>query len=184
MQLDTYHPETGRYGHGEAMAAAERTFIADSIAALAQRQTAAHSGIAAEAIATASLVDLTIGYLGGIDTGMRWLVDQLPHAPAPVDRTLHAATMRLADPRDDWAALRDTPGGKAIVAAWRHRRAALADYRRLLAAQRDPTPVLGSLLHMHHVRMFGIDPDRERILGRLVRAAAQRWIATHPQAAP
>jgi hypothetical protein len=35
-----------------------------------------------------------------------------------------------------------------------------------------------SLLHMHHVRMLGIDPDRERTGRRLARAAALRWTAT------
>lgn len=35
LVFDTYHPETGRYGHGTAMAAAEQVFVADSRAVVA-----------------------------------------------------------------------------------------------------------------------------------------------------
>ena len=58
------------------------------------------------------------------------------------------------------------------------RKTGLAGYRERLAAQRDPFSVLPSLLHMHHIRMLGIDPERERIGRRLARAAALRWNAT------
>lgn len=184
LQLDTYGPETGRYGHGEAMVAAERIFAADSAATLAQRQLAESSGVDAQAVAVASLVELTAAFTGDTATGMRWLVDQLRREPATVDRALHAAATRLADPRDDWAALRAVLGSEAVLATWRQRRTVLADYRRLVAGQRDPMLVLPSLLHMHHTRMFGIDPDRERVGRRLAQAAAQRWIATSPAAGP
>jgi thiopeptide-type bacteriocin biosynthesis protein len=184
MLLDTYYPETGRYGFDAAMAAAEQVFAADSAAALAQRQMAAHDAIAPEAITVASLVDLTVAFVGDIPTGMRWLIDQLLREPAPVDHALHATATRLADPRDDWAALRAADGGEGVIAVWQLRRAALADYRRLLASQRDPLSVLPSLLHMHHTRVFGIDPDRERIGRRLARASAKRWIATTRGATP
>ncbi|MGH3930563.1 MAG: thiopeptide-type bacteriocin biosynthesis protein, partial [Pseudonocardiaceae bacterium] len=36
VQLDTYYPETGRFGAGAAMAAAEWVFATDSAAAIAQ----------------------------------------------------------------------------------------------------------------------------------------------------
>lgn len=177
MQLDTYAPETGRFGFGDAMAAAERVFAADSAAALSQRQQAARGGAGADAVTAASLVEVTIGFTGQPLVGMRWLVDRLLHEPAPVDHALQATAARLADPRDDWAALR-ADGGDAVVGRWQRRRAALADYRQVLAVQRDPLSVLPSLLHLHHIRMFGLDPDRERLGRRLARAAAQRWIAT------
>lgn len=184
MQLDTYYPETGRYGFGEAIVAAERVFAKDSAAALAQRQMAARVAIAAEATTVASLVNLTIAFVGDAPTGMRWLVDHLLREPAPVDHAVHATAMRLADPRDDWAALRATDGGDGVIAVWRRRRAALADYRQILASQREPLSVLPSLLHMHHTRMFGVEPDRERVGRRLARAAAQRWIAITNGTAP
>jgi thiopeptide-type bacteriocin biosynthesis protein len=184
IQMDTYYPETGRYGFDEAMAAAERVFAADSGAALAQRQMAAHAAIAPEAVTAASLVDLTIAFAGDAATGARWLIDQLLHELAPVDHALHATATRLADPRDGWAALRATDGSHGVIAVWQRRRVALADYRQLVASQRDPLSVLPSLLHMHHIRMFGIDPERERVGRRLARAAAQRWLATTIEATP
>jgi thiopeptide-type bacteriocin biosynthesis protein len=184
MQLDTYYPETGRYGFDEAMTAAERVFAMDSAAALVQQQRAARAGIALEAITVASLVDLTIAFAGDTATGMRWLNDEKLREPAPVDHALHATATRLADPRSDRVALRAADGGDAVIAVWQRRRSALADYRQLLAAQRDPLSVLPSLLHMHHIRVFGIDPDRERVGRRLARAAAQRWIATAHGATP
>jgi thiopeptide-type bacteriocin biosynthesis protein len=115
---------------------------------------------------------------------MRWLIDHLLREPAQVDHARHVTATRLADPRDDWAALRATDGGEGVIAAWQRRRTALADYRQVLAGQRDPLSVLPSLLHMHHTRMFGVDPERERIGRRLARAAAQRWIATATEATP
>jgi thiopeptide-type bacteriocin biosynthesis protein len=178
MLLDTYYPETGRYGFGEAMVAAERVFATDSAAALAQRQMATHAAIAPDAIAAASVVDLAIAFVGDAIMGMRWLVDQVSREPTPMDRALYVAATRLADPSDDWAALRATDGGEDVIAVWQRRRAALAHYRHCLASQRDPMSVLSSLLHMHHTRMFGIDPERERIGRRLARAAAQRWTIT------
>lgn len=178
LQLDTYHPETGRYGHGPALAAVEHFFVADSTAALAQQHTAIRSGVPPEAITAASLVDLAISLAGDTDAGMRWLTDHLPLEPVPVPRTLHTTATRLADPSDDWANLRDVPGGDQIWQAWCDRRTALVDYRQHLATQRDPYHVLPSLLHLHHIRALGMDPDRERVGRRLARAAALRWTAT------
>jgi hypothetical protein len=62
-----------------------------------------------------------------------------------------------------------------VLGSWRQRAAALAAYREELASQRDPLTVLPSLLHLHHVRTVGIDPDRERLGRRLARDAALRW---------
>lgn len=40
-----------------------------------------------------------------------------------------------------------------------------------------PASVLVSLLHMHHVRAHGIDPDTEAVSHRLARAVALSWNA-------
>nr|WP_131785685.1 lantibiotic dehydratase [Protofrankia symbiont of Coriaria ruscifolia] len=182
VQLDTYHPETGRYGHGDAMTAAEAVFAADSAAALSQLRIAARTATPLDAITVAGLVDLTASFVGTPAAGMRWLIDDLAHEPTPAaDRTLRDATIRLADPRDDWAALRALPSADHIRHAWQQRRAALATYRERLTAQRDPLSVLSSLLHMHHVRMLGIDSNREQLGRALARATALRWTATTTQ---
>ncbi|ALG06356.1 lantibiotic dehydratase [Kibdelosporangium phytohabitans] len=66
LHLDTYQPETGRFGPADAMAAAEAVFAADSTAALAQREyRIAVTGVEPLALTAASLVNLTVSLLGG-----------------------------------------------------------------------------------------------------------------------
>ncbi|MBN1170628.1 MAG: lantibiotic dehydratase [Micromonosporaceae bacterium] len=182
LELDTYQPETGRFGDGQAMAAAERVFATDSTAALAERVTATRATIPIDAVAAASLVDLAIAFTGDTTTGMRWLRDRLPHEPTTVDRTLHTAAVGLVTPQDGWARLHAVDADGALLRAWQDRRTALVDYRRQVDEHRSSDQVLASLLHLHHIRVHGIDPDRERLGRRLARAAALRWTATHPEA--
>lgn len=177
LRLDTYHPETGRFGHGTAMAAAEEVFAADSASALAQLAMAARSGTPAQALIVASLVDLASSYADIPGRGLRWLIDRLPRQQGWVDPALREMALELADPCQEWSALRALPGGEDVVAAWARRRTALAAYRTHLATQRDPSSAMRSLLHLHHVRALGVDPERERISNRLARAAALRQIA-------
>lgn len=184
LELATYQPETGRYGHGAAMAAAHDVFAADSAAALAQITLAMRTGMPLEAVTVAGLVDLAASYTDTLVIGMRWLIEHLPQHRGPLDRTLREITLRLADPGDNWATLRAQPGGEDVLTAWQTRHAALAVYHDLLAQQRDPLPVLRSLLHLHHVRTFGVGPDRERVTNRLARAVALRQIARQKQANP
>ncbi|MGH3814287.1 MAG: lantibiotic dehydratase [Pseudonocardiaceae bacterium] len=187
VQLDTYYPETGRFGGGAAMAAAESVFAADSAAAIAQLTHTDRSGaLHQHAIVAASLVDLAISFTGGIGEGMRWLIDHVEKAPIPAPaREVHDQAIRLADPHDGWAALRAIPGSEDIATAWARRRTALAAYSDTLTAsgQTAPERVLPDLLHLHHVRMAGICPDTERACARLARAAALSW-TTRPPAAP
>lgn len=181
MQTDTYYPETGRFGHGPAMSAAETVFAADSAATLAQLTAAGHrEGPHQHALTAASMADLTAGITGSTRAGMRWLIDhaRAPGTPAP-SRPVHEQAVRLGDPRDDWAALRAFPGGDTIAAAWRERRAALTAYRTVIAVPGEITPdsLLPDLLHLHHVRVTGVDLDTERACLHLARAAALSWTA-------
>ncbi|WP_202874223.1 lantibiotic dehydratase [Kribbella albertanoniae] len=178
IDLTTYHPETGRYGFGAAMAAAEAVFAADSIAAVAQIHTSIRSNVERQALTVAGLVDLTISFDGSMAGGMRRLIDELPHEHVTLDQRLRDTAMSLADPSDDWAALRSIPGGERVLDTWRQRRAALTEYRHQLTAAKDAPPVLRSLLHMHHVRTLGVDPKQETIGRRLTRSVALRWAAT------
>lgn len=177
LQLATYHPEAGRYGHAGAMAAAEKAFAADSAAALAQIRLAVRTGLPPEAVTAASLVDLAIAYGETPAEGLHWLIDHLPQERGKLDQKLRDAALRLADPRDEWAALRGEPGGQDVTLAWQRRRAVLVAYRTQLARQGNPYTVLRSLLHLHHVRAVGVAPDRERVGHRLARAAALRQTA-------
>ncbi|MFJ8477021.1 lantibiotic dehydratase [Kitasatospora sp. NPDC094011] len=178
LQLDTYQPEAGRYGHGRALAAAEAVFAADSRAAVAQLHLTAASGLDPLAVTGASMAALVTGF-HGTAAGMRWLTSTpAPSAPTPVPREVYRQAVRLADPDHDRAALRATPAGAAVADAWEQRALALAAYRDQLT-HTDPgdDQVLLSLLHLHHVRAIGIDRDQERLCHRLARAAALTYTA-------
>jgi thiopeptide-type bacteriocin biosynthesis protein len=179
-QWDTYYPETGRYGTGPAMAAAETVFAADSAAVLAQIALTSHASPYPQAVLAASLVDLATSTIGDIASGMRWLLKHPPAEPAEhPDRALHQTAISLATPHDGFAALSDQPGGAQVLAAWQARRKSLNEYRTQLTAGGQPRPadVLASLIHLHHLRMIGVDPASERLCYRLARSAALTWAA-------
>ncbi|WP_211352001.1 lantibiotic dehydratase [Haloactinospora alba] len=183
LQMDTYYPETGRFGTGTAMDAAEEVFIADSTAALAQlHYLAPNRPLAAQALTAASMVDLATALAESPSSGMRWLIDRIDttSTPAP-DRTIRTQTLQLTGVYDDHSALHALPGTEAITTAWHHRRTALATYRAALDEQQHrPERMLPALLHLHHVRMSGIAPDDERTCLHLARAAALSWTNRHP----
>ncbi|MGP4115291.1 lantibiotic dehydratase [Streptomyces sp. 4N509B] len=174
LTLATYEPQTGRYGHGPAMDAAQAVFAADSAAALAQIRMAASGDTHPQALTAASLVDLATRFTPTLDDGLAWLVRHLPQHHGPLDRTLRDQALHLVAPRAPGAALHSLPDGDTVAHAWQARAAALAAYREQLAAQRDPLSVLGSLLHLHHVRALDVNADLERVTGRLTRACALR----------
>ncbi|MFB4284830.1 lantibiotic dehydratase [Nonomuraea sp. MTCD27] len=180
--LAAYQPQTGRYGPGTALAASYQVAAADSAAALAQITMAARSGLPAQAIAAASMADLAAGLAPSPGAGYGWLVNQLPREYGELDRTLRDTSLLLAEPSDLYRALRDRPGGEEVARAWTVRRAALNVYRAELSrCRRAPITVLRSLLHDHHVRALGVDPDLEGVTNRLVRAAALRGLALAQQ---
>jgi lantibiotic biosynthesis protein len=183
LTLDTYHPETGRYGSGPAMAAAETVFVADSAAALVQLAAVAGlRDVRPQALTAASLVDLAGAMMGGRPAGMRWLVEHQDFSgtTAVRDRDMLRQAIRLGGADTDRAALHILPGGPAVAAAWHARRQATAHYAARLtpaATHVKPASVLTSLLHMHHVRAHGISPDAEALTHRLARAIALYWQA-------
>lgn len=180
VQWDTYTPETGRYGSGGAMTAAEMFFAADSAAAIAQLAFTAGSGATPQAVTAASLVDLASAALRDTATAMRWLVGHITTDTAGhPSRPVHREAMRLADPVNGRGALRGLSGGDQVTAAWHVRREALSAYRAALTAggQMPTEAVLPSLMHMHHLRAAGIDHVHEHTCYRLARSAALAWTA-------
>lgn len=178
MQFAAYYPEIGRWGSGEALAAAEEVFCADSCALLAQftQRSRTHP----QALAAASFVAIAAGFTGSTDAATTWLIEHArTGASPPIPRQILIEAVRLADPAGDWAALRAVPGGQVIAAAWKTRHRALAGYRARLASADGiaADAVLISLLHAHHIRAAGIDIDDERTCLRLARAAALAWQA-------
>ncbi|MGH3614205.1 MAG: lantibiotic dehydratase [Pseudonocardia sp.] len=170
MQLATYVPETGRFGYGAAMRAAEAVFAADSAAALAQLALVD----VPDAVTATSLLDLVTSFSPTQEQGMRWL---LRHAPRSIDggspRDVRARTVELTR-QDTTGALRSLPGGNHVIDAWTRRTDALGTYRAALleTGAADPDLVLPDLLHLHHARVAGPSLDAERTCLHLARAAA------------
>ncbi|WP_327038063.1 lantibiotic dehydratase [Micromonospora maris] len=164
--LDTYRPETGRYGDGQAMSAAEELFAADSRAAVTQMATRDESRLDQQALTAASMIDLAAAMLGSRDDGCEWLVARPEHpGRAPIDRGVlrQAVTlvpMSLPEP---------------VRRAWQERSLAAARYADALSASGGPlTPagVLTSLMHLHFVRAHGPDEAAEQVTYRLARHIA------------
>ncbi|MGH3830823.1 MAG: lantibiotic dehydratase [Pseudonocardiaceae bacterium] len=176
----TSYPETGRWGSGEVLAAAEAVFTADSRTVLAQLAQPARPH--PRVLVAANFAAIAIAFTGSITVAMEWLISHVPAtAPVAVPRPVFAGAVRLADPCDDFHALRLVPGGMPVVNSWAERSTALAAYRaRLLglhAAGIDADDVLGSLLHVHFLRACGIDPQEKAMCFYLARAAALAHVA-------
>lgn len=176
----TSYPETGRWGSGKALAAAEAVFTADSRAVLTQlaQPTRPHH----HALAAANFAAIAIAFTGQVEAGMRWLIDHVPaKPPAAVPRPVFADAHRLADPRQDFHALRSAPGGAPIVATWTARAHELAAYRSHFAGSDtdgvDPDSALGSLLHTHFLRACGIEAEDKAVCLYLARVAALTFTA-------
>ncbi|MGC4856429.1 lantibiotic dehydratase [Micromonospora sp. DT4] len=175
VQVDTDYPEPARLGGPTASTAIEELFAADSAAALAQLTIdARRRSHDVRAITAASLLDITTALVGDADRGMQWLIDHVRrHRPAP-PRDLYQLAVRLANP--DQSGLADLPATEQLRAAWGRRHQALTAYRDTLRTVAvAPESVLPDLLHLHHTRMIGPDPDSERTCLHLARAAALSW---------
>jgi hypothetical protein len=99
MTLDTYYPETGRYGTGAALEAAEAVFAADSVAALAELVVRPSSGVHPVAVTAASLVDMAVATNGSVPTGMRWFEPTHEHVVFQVRLGLTVIDLAASDRR-------------------------------------------------------------------------------------
>ncbi|GLY98792.1 lantibiotic dehydratase [Actinoplanes sp. NBRC 103695] len=174
----SYHEQPGRYRNPPTDQIAEWVFAADTTAAIAQLRVAEQAGVSGQALAAASMVQLAAGFAPDPMTGYRTLLAHLKQHTEPADRALGQLARDLADPTAEFPRLRALPGGAAVLAAWQARQPALHAYYSALNAERDPAGVLRTLLHEHHVRAVGVDPEFERKTSRLARAAAMRCLAT------
>jgi thiopeptide-type bacteriocin biosynthesis protein len=176
LSFTPYYEQPGRYGHGEALTAAEKVWAADTAAAVAQLAMAA-AGTPGQAVAAASMTQIAAAFSPRPATGYQALVRCLDQGTGPTGRSRRDLACSLADPSGGFAALRALPGGDAAASAWARRDTALAGYREQLRAQRNPGTVLRTLLHEHHMRALGLDPAFEKQTGRLARAAALTRLA-------
>lgn len=173
LTLADYRPQTGRFGHGDAMDAAHRVFATDSAAALAQiRFTDQNDTVTPQALAAASALDLVQHLAPSEAEGTDWLVQRLPQTTGRLDPHLRDQVLDLTS-LDGRAAMGALPGGAAVTRAWQARAAALDTYQ-LRQADADPLRAARSLLHQHHVRALGADPTAEALTLRLARTAALR----------
>jgi len=104
LNLGTYQPQNGRYGHGTANAVQD-VFAADSAAALAEITMATRTGIPTQAIAAASMADLAACFATDPEEGCRWLIDLLPQEQGRLERSLRDAALLVAGTADGRAAL-------------------------------------------------------------------------------
>ncbi|KKD06492.1 lantibiotic dehydratase [Streptomyces sp. WM6386] len=180
LRYPTSYREMGRWGSGTAWEAAEEVFRADSRAVLAQLAQPQRPG--QRTLVAAHTVAITSAFLGTTEAAMQWLIDHVsPTAPMPVPRPQFTEAVRLADPSDDWSALRMVPGGGAIVSGWADRDTAIAAYRPHLPGPEAQgiavDDVLTSLLHVHFVRHVAVNFPEEEACLYLARAAALAWTA-------
>lgn len=176
LVLDTYTPETGRYGTGPALEAAEAVFIADS-SLVAAGLLHLRGGIDPVALAAVNMTSIAVGFLG-THAAASWLLagpasTGTATGRAVADNAIDLATRIAFDSGagglDGW------PG--TVTAAWRARNTALDAYRQVQPASADLGVITESLLHMHHNRARGIDRDGEAACRRLARRAALAWQA-------
>ncbi|MEH1128362.1 lantibiotic dehydratase [Micromonospora sp. CPCC 206061] len=179
VQWDTDFPEPGRFGSPAAYEATTVVFAADSAAVLAQLAvTGRRRAPDWQAVTAASMVDLVTSVIGDPHAALRWLIARTrTHRPAP-QRAVYDQAIELANPYDR-SALAALPGGEQLLTCWEERRRVLAAWRDSLPAVSAVPPVelLPDLLHLHHVRVAGLDLDSERACLHLARAAALSWTA-------
>lgn len=178
LVLDTYRPETGRFGTGPALAAAETYFAADSAAAAAQLASA--GALDPKALTAASLTGLAAAFLGGRHAGMRWLAGHpVPAGPDPLDPEARRQALVMTSSGDGDTVPAD------VRLAWKVRANAAGEYAGLLAETgRDPGGVLATLLHLHHNRVHGPGGGGEATTYRLARACALRQMSAADEARP
>ncbi|MFS8104718.1 lantibiotic dehydratase [Lentzea alba] len=164
LVLDSYDPELERYGGPAAMDCAEQAFHADSTACLDQLVLLRDSKFRADptVLLAADFLDAERRFLGADSSGGWLRTVATPLEVHEVPAHLRAQAKELLDPGGDWTHLRAEPGGERLIEIWERRAPALAAYGGLLRdlgeqAWFERGSVLSSLLHMHRIRLHGVD---------------------------
>ncbi|MFC9437654.1 lantibiotic dehydratase [Nocardia sp. NPDC057030] len=187
-RVNQYDAEVERYGGEAAMAAAERVFEADSLAAirflnLVEDPSCEHSLDTFAAASVAALAaafgrpepSATHGDRWGDDAAMAWLSMTGSRNDLPDAYRVAAQRWRgLIDPYGQWPVLRADRHGAAAIDALQARDAAVRELRSALTSTRTRHQrLIGSLMHMTCNRLFGGDSDRERSAVAIARGAVQ-----------
>lgn len=178
--LDTYLPETDRYGGPAAMRAAERVFDADSscVAVQLALRAAGTLGLPIELLAAANMLDLASRL--DPDGWRNWLLHRYPADEQHREfQRVRRDAVRLLTPQDDWRALRSEPGGAELVASWQDRAVAATEYGGRLydlfggVEAEQSGAAFASILHLHYNRLAGIDGRREQRIYAIARGVVQ-----------
>lgn len=162
LALDTYEPEVSRYGGPKLLEAAERAFHADSEAVIAQLRLAPAPRMPSELLVAANVADIAASFG---DPGWReWLL-------TAVRKNEHHAAFRAVR-RDAVAAIADGAVDPRLPPIWAARGPAVRAYGDAVRANGAGSP-LGSLLHMHQIRLAGISPAAEARAYAIARGAVQ-----------
>jgi lantibiotic biosynthesis protein len=171
LSLQPYQFQPGRWGTNSH--AAIQVFTTDSAAAAAEIGMATMTGIPAQVLAAVSMADLASSLGPDPSAGLHALVAHFKQDTGKLDPDLRSRALDLATT----GALGKLPAGEAVAAAWQTRTTAIAAWYRSLDDRRTAGSVLPSLLHEHHARVTGVDPDAERVTNRLLRIIALRQLA-------
>jgi thiopeptide-type bacteriocin biosynthesis protein len=181
LVIDSYEPEIERYGGPDLIASAERMFAADSrcTAEWIGLQRAGQMRMSRELLAVLSVNDLLEQFGLSLEEKVRWFEPRIVQKEyLQTFRQDRRTYLRLLDPVNGQAALREHPDGSKIVLALNQRSEAVRQYaervRRAeemgsLANQFDD--LVESVVHLHLNRLLGIDRERERKVMTLTRHA-------------
>lgn len=171
MVIDTYDREVERYGGPTIMANAERVFSRDSqttvklLGLLRYKQT----NLPDYVLATISIIDIMTRYGLSFEQQFEWM-EQVVKKDAHREefRKWRKTLLTLADPRNDWQGLRSHPSGEEIREAFYLRTDALNTFGKLVSEGEQnkslwssPATILGSLIHLHCNRIFGVNREME-----------------------
>lgn len=163
MTLDTYRPESDRYGGEALQEAAERFFRTDSLSALVQLRALRGVARALPADVLAGLGHaMLLESLGDWDW-CGW-VDRMftKTAEHEVYQQHRAVADRLIRPGSAVPSAAEALGAPSLSALWSESPEPRAYGRLILSApEADRDEALLSLLHMRHNRQFGIDRSAE-----------------------
>lgn len=180
LTLDTYEPETERYGGPDALADAERLFCDDSDLVLRLLELSAAGSVPwdPELAAAMSFLDLltALDEHGHWDWG-RWFLATFPiewSNRTPAARRREAAAWL----RPETVAANLGAADERIADVRGRRSASAARYGRHLGlgSGSTKTSAVASVLHMHANRMLGTDRDAEHRAMGLLRAALRARI--------
>ncbi|MED1783827.1 lantibiotic dehydratase [Brevibacillus fortis] len=171
MVIDTYDREVERYGGPSIMADAERVFAKDSqtTANLLRLLRLHQTYLPDYVLATISIIDMMTRFGLRFEQQLAWMEMRVKKdAQREEFRKWRKPLLTLADPRNDWQGLRSHPSGEAIREAMALRADVLEDFGRLVveceqnhSLWSSPSMVMGSLIHLHCNRLFGVRREME-----------------------